>query len=209
MIRYMSRNDDDAVEHACNNHSGVPVLPPELLAQAERIATRHAEVGLVPFTRLVDLVTEDVGDGTQVTREQAEHVAAAAWGDRDRDAMEPDELPGWERLGDAFFELECAGLVAKENFSCCTGCGTSEISGYAEAETRGYVFYHVQDAESGWSYGNLCLVFGDHMRTDAGTIAIGHEIVAAVARAGLPVAWNGTAQQRITVGVDSGGSGSS
>src|SRR5438270_13607378 len=59
-----------------------------------------------------------------------------------------------DRLDAAFAELERAGIVARQDFSCCGNCGSSEI--WDEMETvsrrgqrvRGYTFYHMQDTEA-------------------------------------------------------------
>ncbi|WP_036922558.1 DUF6891 domain-containing protein [Propionicicella superfundia] len=49
----------------------------------------------------------------------------------------------------AFSELGSLGVVARENFSCCGNCGTDEIWGERDGAgtARGYVFYHMQDAD--------------------------------------------------------------
>jgi hypothetical protein len=59
-----------------------------------------------------------------------------------------------DRLDAAFAALEAAGIVCRQNFSCCGTCGAGEIwdemaaAGRAGLHVRGYVFYHVQDTES-------------------------------------------------------------
>ena len=56
-----------------------------------------------------------------------------------------------DRLDDAFDALEADGVIARQHFSCCGTCGSSEIWDEVNAAeeagrpARGYAFYHVQD----------------------------------------------------------------
>ncbi len=108
-----------------------------------------------------------------------------------------------DRLTDAFRTLGAAGIVAREDFSCCQNCGTTEIAdGVSDAApARGYVFYHQQDAEGAARGGSLWLAYGrfDRPRDDRGTVEIGEEVVAALRAEGLHVDWEGAAGQRIHV----------
>ncbi|MCI9889610.1 hypothetical protein JT358_14260 [Micrococcales bacterium 31B] len=63
----------------------------------------------------------------------------------------------YQRVARAFATLNSQGIVARENFSCCNTCGTSEIDaersrqagradGYGYRESQ-YVFFHQQDAQ--------------------------------------------------------------
>ncbi len=62
----------------------------------------------------------------------------ASWGD----------LPK-SRLSEAFDELATIGVVAREDFTCCGTCGSSEIFDERDdsREWRGYIFYHSQDTD--------------------------------------------------------------
>lgn len=53
-------------------------------------------------------------------------------------------------LTEAFNELDAMGIVARQNFSCCGNCASSEI-GDERPEgrvSRGYVFFHAQDTDA-------------------------------------------------------------
>lgn len=66
-------------------------------------------------------------------------------------------------LDRAFAELNEAGILARQNFTCCGTCGTAEIGGEMDGSRhwRGYVFFHQQDTEtlvdSGYAYLNYGL----------------------------------------------------
>lgn len=122
------------------------------------------------------------------------------------------EQSGWpevtesDRLTTAFRDLDRAGIVARENFTCCQSCGTSEIGAEAIAgeSPRGYVFYHHQDAEVAAGGGGIYLAYGilhdgTAMPDPADTAAIGAQIVEVLRRHELSVEWNGEAGKRIFV----------
>ena len=111
-----------------------------------------------------------------------------------------------DRLDAAFAELEAAGIVARENFTCCNSCGESEIGDEmeeAEAEglaVRGYTFFHAQDTDrAATGEGPLMLKYGPSPFDEKKIVPIGREIQAAVERHGLRTEWDGTADQCIKV----------
>src|SRR5262245_1146056 len=67
------------------------------------------------------------------------------------------EQQGWpertdcDRLDEAFGSLEAAGIVALQNFACCSNCALAEVDDELEkAESRGvsvdgFAFFHQQD----------------------------------------------------------------
>jgi hypothetical protein len=120
----------------------------------------------------------------------AEHLATqAGWPERTDN----------DRLTDAFRALDAAGIVAREDFTCCRNCGTTEIGGEAVPEfpARGYVFYHRQDTERAAGGGDLWLAWG---RIEAPPDAdLGNEIVATLRAHGLSVDWDGDPDRRIRV----------
>lgn len=75
-----------------------------------------------------------------------------------------------ERLTAAFRALEASGITARENFTCCRGCGMAEIGAERE-DARGFVFFHAQVVEHA---------------------GVGHEVVAALDAAGLSTQWDGS-----------------
>ncbi|WGX97588.1 DUF6891 domain-containing protein [Nocardioides sp. L-11A] len=90
-----------------------------------------------------EIAAEGIGD-EQADRAFEAVLAArraqqASWG--------PDDvLP----LTSAFAALADAGIVARENFSCCGTCASAEIADERDDSRtwRGYVYYHQQDTES-------------------------------------------------------------
>jgi len=114
-----------------------------------------------------------------------------------------------DRLTKAFREAGKRGLVARQNFSCCGGCASSELGSMATARGKdGVVYYHRQDAErlrpSG-RYGrnpgadHVYLGYGSVHDGDAATVDVGNKVCEALARAGLAYEWDGGAATRIKV----------
>ncbi|MFI7697835.1 DUF6891 domain-containing protein [Nonomuraea sp. NPDC049480] len=172
----------------------------EELAEDVRVAV---SVGRLDFPQLVEDVVEswaeEVDDPAPLAeavreiaaREFAGHLAAQArW----------PEVTDCDRLSMAMLELAMAGIVPRECYMCCTGCGVDGISREVAGlgGVRGYVFYHQQDADRAAEGGGVFLAFGG----DEDVAAIGAEIVQALGRRGLAVTWSGDAGQRIHVEVD-------
>jgi hypothetical protein len=65
--------------------------------------------------------------------------------------------------------------------------------------SRGYTFFHVQDTEHAVGGESLYLSYGAAENDQAASVAIGHEVVAALARHGLTPAWNGKPAHRIAL----------
>jgi uncharacterized protein DUF6891 len=120
-----------------------------------------------------------------------------------------------DRLDRAFARLTAAGVIARQDFACCTSCAHAEIWDEVPdpRDWRGYVWFHRQDTERAVVGDGLYLGFGgrdeqsrlqrlfggraDGTRADAATI--GHEIVQALAGEGLSAAWDGKIDRRILV----------
>ena len=70
------------------------------------------------------------------------------------------------RLDAAFAQLEQQGVVARQNFTCCGTCGSTEIwdemkdPKYANQQLKGYVFYHSQDTERAAEGGGVFFNYG-------------------------------------------------
>ncbi|MFF0155466.1 DUF6891 domain-containing protein [Micromonospora sp. NPDC005203] len=125
-----------------------------------------------------------------VTDELGAHLAAQArW----------PEVTDSDRLTAAFRALSAAGLVAREDFSCCQNCGIAEIGDEVPRgrTTRGYVFYHRQDAECGVEGSGVHLTYG--VFGQPGTADVGAEIAEALRAEGLTVHWDGHTGTRIKV----------
>lgn len=110
-----------------------------------------------------------------------------------------------ERLDAAFAALERAGIVCRQNFTCCGSCGAAEIWGeMAAAEeagacVRGYAFFHMQDTEAAVEGDGLYLSYGAVAEGPAPAEAVGRAIVDALEAKGLDTVWDGQWTRRIFV----------
>ena len=113
-----------------------------------------------------------------------------------------------DRLDAAFAALEEAGIVSRQNFSCCGTCGSAEIWDeieYAQDQGRaihGYAFFHMEDTEAAVEGEGLHLHYGACSQGEVAAIAIGHRVVDRLRAHGLTVKWNGSHSQRIGVSLD-------
>lgn len=145
----------------------------------------------------VDYVDGD-GDPNEV-RSLAERLAAEAMAAHLTAQASWPSVTDSDRLSAAFDELNAAGIVAREDFTCCQNCGLNEIGAEVDdpSAVRGYAFYHRQDAEGAVESGQLHVAYG---RFEAPpTVDIGNEVSEALKRNGLDVYWDGTTNQRILV----------
>lgn len=113
-----------------------------------------------------------------------------------------------DRLNSAFAALERAGVVSRQDFSCCGTRGVSEIQDEMDkvakrgTRVRGYAFYHMQDTESAVVGGGLYLNYGAVQDGKAAAVEIGKEIAASLKQQGLKVDWDETGAKRIGVKLD-------
>lgn len=107
---------------------------------------------------------------------------------------------GRKKLNQVFKELRRQGLIARQNFTCCSTCGNYE--GWQEVERRGkrgLVFYHRQDVETlekGYVYLAFC---GGDEAPYLSTIQVGELVMEILQRYGLQVEWNKDPGTRIKV----------
>ncbi|CAM5531146.1 putative protein OS=Streptomyces gougerotii OX=53448 GN=GCM10010227_31040 PE=4 SV=1 [Streptomyces diastaticus subsp. diastaticus] len=142
------------------------------------------------------LVTED---RRPVSREQARALADRLWLERVAETATWQGETDPERVTRAFTALADTGITARENFTCCRGCGHSEIGGEGESDARGFVYFHSQCTDSAVAGHGLTLFHGGFDGSSATAAAIGHEVVAALQAVGLHTEWDGTPGQAITV----------
>lgn len=107
-----------------------------------------------------------------------------------------------DRLDAAFDAMQRRGVVARQNFSCCSNCGHAEMPGEIEAmgpnaHVVGYAFYHMQDTESAAEGGGIYVKYGS-VET-GGEVAVGEVIAEELRRAGLKVEWDGDPSRAIGV----------
>jgi hypothetical protein len=99
-----------------------------------------------------------------------------------------------DRLAAAFTALQGSGIVARENFSCCTACGVAAIWGALNTPTgraRGFTFFHSQDTEKAVDGYGLYLAYGAIAEGEQAAVTVGTEIVAALRDQGLAPHWDG------------------
>ncbi|MFF9847556.1 DUF6891 domain-containing protein [Streptomyces litmocidini] len=180
----------------------VPELPGEIREEIEGRVRSLLVCGYDGRARLTRVAQEEVfsPDEHPVSREQAEALVDRLWLER------VEEMAGWEgttdpeRVTAAFAELDAAGIVAREHFTCCRSCGTTEIGAEDGADrARGFVFFHSQCTEGAANGGPLHLLYGGFDHSAETTAAVGEEVTAALRRQGLSVRWDGDPGQAILV----------
>ncbi|MGA5821012.1 DUF6891 domain-containing protein [Kitasatospora sp. NPDC094028] len=181
-------------------------VPPLDLAEGERaeVEKRVREVlvgGYASRAELAELAEEYLvtKDRRPVSRDQAQALADRLWLERvaEQAAWRGETDP--ERLTRAFTALQEAGITARENFTCCRGCGQSEIGAEGGPDARGFVYFHTQCTDSAAAGRGLTLLYGGFDGSSETTAAIGHEVVAALEAVGLPTEWDRDPGRAITV----------
>ncbi|KOU25139.1 hypothetical protein ADK52_12840 [Streptomyces sp. WM6372] len=172
--------------------------------EREELEKRVREVLVGGFSSRAELaeLAEDylvTKDRRPVSREQAVALVDRMWLERVAEQAEWQGETDPERLTRAFTVLREAGITARENFTCCRGCGHAEIGGEGGPGTRGFVYFHTQCTDSAAAGHGLTLLYGGFDGSSETTASIGHEVVAALAAAGLPTEWDQDPGQAITV----------
>jgi hypothetical protein len=164
--------------------------------------------GYAPVEEIINEAV-DIFAGSTPDQQALRHAARAV-SERALAAHLADQS-GWpattdcDRLDGAFAQLDGAGIVARQHFSCCGTCGTDEIhlelgqSEKAGRPARGFTFFHMQDTEHAVAGESLYLSYGAANRDQAASMAIGHEVVAALGQHGLSPWWNGKLAHRIAL----------
>ena len=106
-------------------------------------------------------------------------------------------LTDCQRLDTALRELEQQGIVARQNFTCCGNCGSTEIWDEIEPAHRGYVFYHMQDTERAVEGGGLYFNYG--AVDGQNPLQIASMLVQSLTDSGLQPQWDGTIKTRVFV----------
>ena len=100
-----------------------------------------------------------------------------------------------------FKQLIEEGILALENFSCCTRCGCIEIEDEikeSEKEFHGFCFYHAQDDENRRNGHSFYLCYGS-TKEDGTGVQVGHRIVEILNQHGIRTNWNGDIATKIEV----------
>jgi hypothetical protein len=110
-----------------------------------------------------------------------------------------------DRLDHAFEALERAGIVARQNFTCCSTCGHYEIGDEIKAAKKkrrpvsGYAFYHMQDTESAVEGGGIYVKYDTLANDDEKKKDVGRKIVEALEEAELETVWDGNPNTAILI----------
>ncbi|MEU3848147.1 hypothetical protein [Streptomyces sp. NPDC029554] len=181
-----------------------PALAPEVAARAAeyvRAMLRDGFLGIEALIRETVYLMEDGADGPPPSAAQARELVERLWLER------LDEQDTWtgptdpDRLERAFAALDEAGVVARAHFTCCHGCGMTEIGAEADGRdgVRGFVFFHRQSTRGAAEGRGLSVHYGGFDGSEETTRAVGHEVVAALTAAGLSTQWDGDPGTAITV----------
>lgn len=171
------------------------MLEPEVVEEVEAFARPLVNGGFTGRDDVVEAATEYFED--KYPEEELAQVVDRLWRERVAEQAGWPEETEAERVLDALDGLAGRGIVARGDFTCCNTCGVAEIGAEAGEGDRGYVFFHRQDTEAAASGGGLYLSYGTFGGTDP--TEIGREVVVALAAAGAPTVWDGSARRRILV----------
>ncbi|MFF2039139.1 DUF6891 domain-containing protein [Kitasatospora sp. NPDC058170] len=183
-------------------------LAPAVLRDARERARELIRCGFQESDEIAESLADEFDD-QGLTEEQAGRLIAPLWQERLAEQASWPRTTDVDRLEEAFDALEEQDIVAAMDFTCCGGCGYAEIGGEADADSRGFVFFHEQDTERAAAGGGLTLRYGGFRadgepaestaEAELRTVLIGREVVAALEAVGLSVEWDGSPGQAITV----------
>ncbi|MFE6284171.1 DUF6891 domain-containing protein [Streptomyces sp. NPDC057877] len=178
----------------------VPELPDEVREKVETRVRELLRCGYGTRKQLAEAAEDHLADGERrpVSRDQAWQLVDRLWLERvaEQRAWEGETDP--ERLMRAFAALDASGVTARENFTCCRGCGLAEIGAEREG-ARGFVFFPTQASEHVAAGHGLTLYYGGFDDSEETTAAVGREVVASLGAVGLSTRWDGSPGQAITV----------
>ncbi|MDX3689248.1 hypothetical protein PV726_02635 [Streptomyces europaeiscabiei] len=180
----------------------VPELPDDVREQVEERVRELLRCGYDDRARLSEAAEEHLvdGDTRPVSRAQARQLVDRLWVERLAEQETWDGVTDPERITRAFESLGAAhGITARENFSCCRNCGTTEIGAEGAPDARGFVFFHSQCTEGAAAGYGLTLLYGGFDDDAETTTAVGQQVVAALAAEGLSTEWDGDPTKAITV----------
>lgn len=171
-------------------------------------AKTRVDGGYEALGKIVENLLDEFGlEDTAENRATAQALLNDALAEHARDqATWPDETD-CDRLDRAFSRLEAAGILARQDYTCCNTCGCGAIhreitDAMTQGEQpRGYVFFHSQATDRVAQGDNLYLNYGPaEPSDDDGPIeSVGREIEAILREEGLVVRWNGSAGAKIEV----------
>ncbi|TQE22436.1 hypothetical protein SipoB123_23850 [Streptomyces ipomoeae] len=201
-----------AVEHDAPEE--VPELPDDVREEVEERIRELLRCGYDDRARLSEAAEEylvddggpsrsgeaESGGERPVSSAQARQLVDRLWVERLAEQETWDGVTDPERITRAFETLQAEhAITARENFTCCRNCGTSEIGAESAEGARGFVFFHSQCTEGAAAGHGLMLLYGGFDGSAETTTAVGHEVVAALAAEGLSTEWDGDPGTAITV----------
>ncbi|MDF7777616.1 hypothetical protein P1X14_20335 [Sphingomonas sp. AOB5] len=160
----------------------------------------------VILTEAPDLLGDDL-DPAWIQREAPRLLREAL-------ADHADVAAGWpattdcDRLDAAFAALEADGVIARQNFTCCSNCGSTEIwdeialAQDAGLPAHGYTFYHIQDTESAAEGHGVYLGYGACEEGEDAALDVAREILVQLEAHGLAPEWDGSWDRKIHVPLD-------
>lgn len=182
----------------------------EILDEMHGYIRRDIAAGFQDRDEIVASVVEILSDeaDTAVLHIHASRMTAEVLADQLAEQQFWPAVTDCDRLDAAFLALEDAGIVCRQNFTCCGTCGVAEIwdeieaTREAGANVGGYAFYHMQDTWHAVEGDGMYLSYGAVVEGEAAALAVGHEVVAALERHGLRTDWNGQWTRRIGITLD-------
>lgn len=177
----------------------VPEIEPEI---REQLTERIRELLRCGYGSVASLAesAEDylVKDGVHpVTLAQARRLVERLWLERVEEQRLWQDVTDPDRVERAFAVLDGRGITAREHFTCCRSCGTSEIHAAGRKDARGFVFFPLQGTESAAAGNGLTLYYGGFDGSADTTAAVGREVAAELGEAGLTVEWDGSPDRAI------------
>jgi hypothetical protein len=193
--------------------TGLPVLPEDVVADLEyraRVAVAGGyDTGDEIVEGLVELVEYDPVTEEVVAAHRDSVVEMIRGMVRERlaeHAAEERTFPATtdcDRVESAFARLEAVGVLAGEDVGYTQSDLRDDMwervdqAAAAGRQPRGWVAFHRQDVERVVDSGVLYVSFAGVSDDDEGFRAIGTEVAAALAEAGLTVDWNGDPNRRV------------
>lgn len=148
---------------------------------------------------IVDYEEDVTEDDVRKIVERETASAFRAQADKERAWTEATDC---DKLDWVFEYLEATGIAARQDYTCCQTCGTSEIVAEMREAKRpyfGYVYYHMQDTDGAAEGGSLYVAFGasdDHTESD---LRVARRFVKVARAAGFQPDWSGDIRKRICV----------
>jgi hypothetical protein len=183
---------------------------PSFLPELRDYVRRKVAAGFYSSAELVQMALDVFIDDAspEVLRPVVERLVAEAVEEHRSAAESWPPVTDCDRLDAAFEELNRAGIVARQDFSCCPPCGFAEIGDEITAaaetglEVRGFAFYHFQSTEAAVEGLGLYLSYGALEEGEEEATRIGHELVHTLERHGLKTEWNGSPRTSVHIELD-------